>query len=141
MLFRNLFGPLSEYIRNCSVNILELSSFFGQLVWNLLKPLKDFWFLKVVFRRSFLYSSGTSETTISHKQTLSRHRRQINKSCYFMYTSFKRLYTYTGVGNNFASKFWSIFWTKFSRISGIMCISGGYQDLLPGFCQVFTFNS
>ena len=31
--------------------------------------------------------------------------------------------------------------SRFSMISVIMLISGGYQDLLPGFYQVFTFNS
>ena len=44
-------------------------------------------------------------------------------------------------GRNSACKFWNRFWTGFSRISGIVCISGGYLDLLPGFYQVLTLNS
>ena len=33
------------------------------------------------------------------------------------------------------------FGTRFSQVFAIICISGGYQDLLPGFYQVFTLNS
>ena len=45
---------------------------------------------------------------------------------------------FTGDGRNFASNFWNLFGTIFSQILGIICISGGYQDLLPGFYQMFT---
>ena len=34
-----------------------------------------------------------------------------------------------------------MFGTRFSRIFGISSLSGGYQDLLLGFYQVFTLNS
>ena len=44
-------------------------------------------------------------------------------------------------GKKFASNFWKIVGTRFSQVFGIICISGGYQDLLPGFYQVFTLNS
>ena len=48
---------------------------------------------------------------------------------------------YTGDGRNFANQFWEQIGTKFSRILGISSLSGGYQDLLLGFYQVFTLNS
>ena len=47
-------------------------------------------------------------------------------------------YHQTGDGKHFASNFWDMFWTRFSRILVIICISGGYQDLLLGLYQVFT---
>ena len=47
----------------------------------------------------------------------------------------------TVVGRHFASKFWNRSLTRFSRIPGKICISRGYQDLLPGFYRVFTFSS
>ena len=42
-----------------------------------------------------------------------------------------------GDGRNFASNFWKIFGTRFSQVFGIICISGGHQDLPPGFYHVF----
>ena len=48
---------------------------------------------------------------------------------------------FTGVGINTASKVHNRCWIRFSNISDIICISGGYQDLLPGFYQVFIFSS
>ena len=60
---------------------------------------------------------------------------------YSLLYAFLLLLVVTGVGINSASKYWNAFWSRFSNISDIICISGGYQDLLPGFYQVFTFNS
>ena len=48
---------------------------------------------------------------------------------------------FTGVGRNFASKFWNSFQARFPLIFGIICVSGVYQDLPPGFYQVFTLDS
>ena len=45
---------------------------------------------------------------------------------------------YTGDGKKFASNFWKQIGTIFSQVFDIICTSGGYQDLLPGFYQVFT---
>ena len=47
----------------------------------------------------------------------------------------------TGDGRNFASNFWKTIGTIFSQVFGIICISGGHQDLLPSFYQVFTLIS
>ena len=44
-------------------------------------------------------------------------------------------------GIKFASNFGEKIGTRFSQVFGIICISGGYQDLLPGFYQVFTLIS
>ena len=34
---------------------------------------------------------------------------------------------------NFASNFWKMFGIRLSQVFGIICISGGHQDLPPGF--------
>ena len=47
----------------------------------------------------------------------------------------------TGDGKKFASNFWKIFGTRFSQVFGIICISGGYQDVRTGFYQVFTLHT
>ena len=39
----------------------------------------------------------------------------------------------TGDGKKFASNFGTRFLSRFSLIFGIICISGGHQDLPPGF--------
>ena len=39
----------------------------------------------------------------------------------------------TGDGKKIASNFLNIFRTRISQVFGIICISGGYQDLPPGF--------
>ena len=44
----------------------------------------------------------------------------------------------TGDGRSFASNFWIHFWSRISRIWAIVCIYGGYQDLL-GFYHGLPF--
>ena len=39
----------------------------------------------------------------------------------------------SGDGRNFASDFWKILGTRFSQVFGIICISGGHENLLIGF--------
>ena len=51
------------------------------------------------------------------------------------------LWTHLNFYKNVASIFWKMFGTRCSQVFGIICISGGYQDLLPGFYQGFTLNS
>ena len=47
----------------------------------------------------------------------------------------------TGDGKKFASKFLKISRTRFAQVFGIICITGGYQDVRTGFYQVFTLHT
>ena len=58
--------------------------------------------------------------------------------CKAMYSPVNQLRA-TGDGRNFASIFClSFLGTRFSKVLGMICISGGSQDLPPSFYQVFT---
>ena len=89
-------------------------------------------------RRPKLRPDQVVEDNVPYKH-LEKNMFQDVFSPYWSFESVQWVFGY----NLYIRGFWHNLYirTRFSQVFGIICISGGYQDLLPGFYQVFTIIS